>query len=100
MLTADTWPVTAEAIATGAYPPFVDQAFSDALWASQLVAQDKMAAKLPGAQHITNTHATHYIHIDNPGLVIGVIRKVVDDVRSAPASDRQAPVDSPTAASG
>lgn len=88
VLTADTWPVTAEAIATGAYPPFVDQDFSDALWASQLVAQDKMAAKLPGAQHITNTHATHYIHIDNPGLVIGVIREVVDDVRSAPASVR------------
>jgi pimeloyl-ACP methyl ester carboxylesterase len=99
VLTADTWPVTVEAIATGAYPPFVDQAFSDALWASQLVAQDKMVAKLPGAQHITNTHATHYIHIDNPGLVIGVIREVVGDVRSAPASGRQVPVDSPTAVS-
>lgn len=83
VLTADTWPLTAEAIASGAFPPFVDLPFSDALWASQLAAQDKMAAKLPGAQHITNTHATHYIHIDNPGLVIGVIRKVVDDVRSA-----------------
>ncbi len=85
VLSADTWPLTAEAIASGAFPPFVDVAFSDALWASQLVAQDKMAAKLPGAQHITNTHATHYIHIDNPPVVIGAIRKAVDEVRLAAA---------------
>lgn len=91
VLTADIWPVTAEAIATGAFPPFVTLAFSDALWASQLAAQDMMAAKLPGARHITNTHATHYIHLDNPGLVTGVIRGVVNDVRAAkngPAPER------------
>jgi len=85
VLSADTWPLTAEAIASGAFPPFVDQAFSDALWASQLAAQDKLAAKLPGARHITSTHATHYIHIDNPHLVTGAIREAVDDVRSAAA---------------
>ncbi len=85
VLSADIWPVTAEAIASGAYPPFVDQAFADALWASQLAAQDKLAAKLPGARHITRTNATHYIHIDNPAVVIDAIRAVVDDVRSAPA---------------
>ncbi len=85
VLTADIWPLTAEAIATGAFPPFVDQAFSDALWASQLVAQDKLVAKLPGARHITNTHATHYIHIDNPALVTDSIRDVVDQVRRTAA---------------
>lgn len=89
VLTADTWPLTAEAIATGAFPPFVDQVFADALWASQLVAQDKMAAKLPGARHITNTHAAHYIHIDNPRLVTGSIREVVDLVRLTAARYRK-----------
>jgi len=85
VLSADTWLLTPAAIATGAFPPFVDQAFSDALWASQLMAQDRMAAKLPGARHVTNTHATHYIHIDNPLLVTASIREVVDRVRSTTA---------------
>lgn len=82
VLTADTWPLTAEAIATGRLPTFVDQAFSDALWAAQLTAQEKMVAKLPGARHISNPHATHYIHIDNPHLVTDTIREVVEQVRS------------------
>ncbi len=81
VLSADLWPITAEAIATGAFPPFVDQAFSDALWASQLVAQDRMVARLPGARHITNTHAAHYIHIDNPQWVTGWIRVAVEQMR-------------------
>ncbi len=100
VLTADTWLLTAEAIASGAFPPFVNLAFSDALWASQLVAQDKLAAKLPGAQHITNTHATHYIHIDNPGLVIGVIRGVVDAVRSAAAFRKSRMLGRPSGSGG
>jgi len=78
VLSADTWALTKEAIDSGNLPPFVDQAFSDALWASQLAAQDKLAAKLPGAKHITETHATHYIHLDNPQVVIDAIREVVN----------------------
>ena len=84
VLTADRWPITAEAIASGVFPEFVTQEFSDALWAAQKVAQDKLAAKFPGAEHITETHATHYIHLDNPQLVIDSIRDVVDQVRSEP----------------
>jgi hypothetical protein len=72
----------------------VDQAFSDALWASQQTAQNKLAAKLPGARHITNTHATHYIHIDNPQVVTDAIREAVDDVRSTRQGGSQVqPVD-------
>ena len=41
---------------------------------------------MPGARHITNTHASHYIHIYNPDVVTGAIREAVDDVRSAAAS--------------
>jgi pimeloyl-ACP methyl ester carboxylesterase len=85
VLSADTWLLTADAIRSGNYPPFVDQAFSDALWASQLAAQDKLAARLPGAKHISQTHAPHYIHLFNPQVVTDAIFEVVDAARSAPA---------------
>jgi pimeloyl-ACP methyl ester carboxylesterase len=88
ILTADQWPFTAEVIesgrASGAIPEFVTLEFTDALWAAQLKAQDAFAAKYPGAEHITETDAAHYIHLDNPQLVITSIRDVVDQVRSAP----------------
>lgn len=86
VLTADRWPFTPEVIAagheSGQLPSYVTQEFTDALWTSQLEAQDKLAAKFPGAKHITNTNASHYIHLDNPRLVIDSIREVVDHVRS------------------
>ncbi len=52
------------------------------MWAAQLAAQDLLAARFPGAEHITDTHSSHYIHDDNPQLVIDSIREVVDIVRS------------------
>jgi pimeloyl-ACP methyl ester carboxylesterase len=82
ILTADRFSITPEAVASGALPPFVTQAFADALWSSQLVAQDKLAARYPGAQHITKTNATHYIHNDNPRLVVDSIRDVVQLART------------------
>lgn len=56
-------------------------AFADALWASQLRAQDALAAKFPDARHVTTTDAGHDIHRDNPQLVMDSIREVVDRVR-------------------
>ena len=89
ILTADQWPFTAEVVksgrASGALPKFVTKEFTDALWAAQLEAQDTFATKYPGAQHVTETDATHYIHLDNPQLVITSIRDVIDQVRSAPS---------------
>ena len=88
VLSADTWPYTAESIAaghaSGQLPSFVTRELMDALWASQLKAQDALAAKFPGAKHVTETHASHYIHLDNPRLVIDSIRDVVDRVRASP----------------
>lgn len=87
ILTADQWPFTAEFFAaspaSGAIPDFVTQEFTDALWAAQLKAQDTFAKKYPGAEHVTKTDAGHYIHRDNPEVVITSIRDVVDQVRSA-----------------
>jgi len=76
ILTADTWSLTPEAIASGALPDFVDQEFSDALWSAQLAAQDELAATYPDAEHITDTDATHYIHVEQPQLVVDAIRDV------------------------
>jgi pimeloyl-ACP methyl ester carboxylesterase len=83
VLTADQFSITPEAIASGQLPPFVDQAFADALWQSQLAAQDRLVAKFPGATHVTETHATHYIQNDRPKLVVDSIREVVRRVRSS-----------------
>jgi pimeloyl-ACP methyl ester carboxylesterase len=88
ILTADQWPFTAEMIesgrSSGAVPEFVTLELTDALWASQLVAQDRFAAMYPAAKHVTETNAGHYIHLENPELVVTSIRDVVDQVRSQP----------------
>jgi pimeloyl-ACP methyl ester carboxylesterase len=88
ILTADTWPFTAEVIdsgrASGVFPEFVTTEFTDALWSAQLAAQSKLATMFPGAEHATETHAVHYIHLDNPKLVVVSIRDVVDRARSEP----------------
>jgi pimeloyl-ACP methyl ester carboxylesterase len=76
ILTADTWLITPEVIASRVLPDFVDQEFSDALWSAQLAAQDELAATYPNAEHITDTDATHYIHRDQPPLVVDAIRDV------------------------
>jgi hypothetical protein len=78
VLTADRPQLTAEVLAAGQLPAGVDQEFADALWASQLAAQEELAKKFPGAEHITNTSSTHYIQLDNPQLVTDSIRQVVD----------------------
>jgi pimeloyl-ACP methyl ester carboxylesterase len=82
VLTADQFQITPEAIASGQLPAFVTQEFADALWRSQLAAQDELAAKFPGAEHLTNTNATHYIQNDQPKLVVDSIRDVVRRVRT------------------
>jgi pimeloyl-ACP methyl ester carboxylesterase len=81
VLTADRPQLTKEALAEGQFPAGVDQEFADALWAAQLAAQDKLADKFSGAEHITDTNSTHYIQLENPRLVSESIRQVVDAAR-------------------
>ena len=78
VLTADRTQLTKEALAKGQFPKGVNQKFADALWAAQLAAQEKLAKKFPGAEHITDTNSTHYIQLENPQLVTDSIRRVVD----------------------
>jgi pimeloyl-ACP methyl ester carboxylesterase len=83
VLTADRPQLTPDVVASGQLPAEVDQEFADALWAAQLVAQDELAAMFPGAEHVTSTDSDHYIHTENPQLVIDSIREVVDTVRGS-----------------
>jgi len=81
VLTADRPQLTREVLAKGQLPAGVDQKFADALWAAQLAAQEKLAKKFPGAEHITDTNSTHYIQHENPQLVTDSIRRVVEAER-------------------
>ena len=81
VLTADQPQLTPEVIASGNVPAGVDQAFADALWSAQMIAQDLLAAKFDGAEHVKATNSTHYIQLYNPQLVIDSIRQVVDTAR-------------------
>ncbi len=81
VLTADKPQLTKKALAKGQFPAGVDQKFLDALWDSQLAAQDKLAKKFPSAEHITDTNSSHYIQLYNPQLVSDSIRRVVEAER-------------------
>jgi len=83
VLTADRsqLPLTKEELAKAQLPAGVDQQFTNDLWASQLAAQEKLAKKFPGAEHVTDTNSSHYIQAENPQLVSDSIRRVVDAER-------------------
>jgi len=83
VLTAGTPQLTSDVLASGQLPPGVDQAFADALWAAQTAAQDLLPAKFIRARHVTDSGSDHYIHLDNPQLVVDSIRDVVVEVRGS-----------------
>jgi pimeloyl-ACP methyl ester carboxylesterase len=77
VLTAGQPQLTPELISSGQMPAEVTQAFADALWAAQMTAQDNLASLFPGGRHIVVPNSTHYIHIDQPQVVIDAIRDVL-----------------------
>ncbi|CAN5775389.1 alpha/beta hydrolase [soil metagenome] len=68
-------------IAAGALPPDTPPDFGYVIDAAQKLAQKELAKLVPNAEHITETHSGHDIHIEQPRLVIEAIRRVVDVVR-------------------
>jgi pimeloyl-ACP methyl ester carboxylesterase len=83
ILTADLPPISPEDVASGTFPPSVTVDFVNALWSAQIAAQDSLAKLFPGATHTTNTNSHHYIHVEQPQIVVDAIREVVDRVRGA-----------------
>ena len=82
ILTADLPPINANDVASGVFPASVTVEFVNTLWSAQIAAQAALARLFPGARHITNTNSRHYIHLEQPQLVVDSIREVVDTIRA------------------
>jgi pimeloyl-ACP methyl ester carboxylesterase len=68
-------------IANGTLPPDAPVDFGPILYQAHLNAQDRLAETLH-AEHISDTHAGHYVHTEQPQLVIAAIKDVIDKVRA------------------
>lgn len=78
--------VLPQAVKNGEAPPGTPPDFGAVLDQAQSVAQNQLAALVPGAVHITNTNSGHNIMIDNAPVVINAIHMVVDAVRAGKTS--------------
>src|SRR5262249_36788116 len=73
-------------IQAGELPPDTPPDFGAVVDRATSAAQNKLAALVPGAVHITDTHSGHNTMIDNAPVVIRAIRMVVDAVRAGQTS--------------
>ncbi len=55
--------------------------FGELLFRANVAARSDLVSQVPGARHITDTHSGHYIHWEQPKLVIKQIREVVEAAR-------------------
>lgn len=67
--------------ASGALPAGVPADFGYVIDMAQRASQARLAALVPGARHVKETHSGHNIHREQPQLVVEAIRDVVDAVR-------------------
>jgi pimeloyl-ACP methyl ester carboxylesterase len=75
-------------IVEGVVPPGTPSDLGYVIDKAQKSAQEGLAALVPDAKHVTNTHSGHNIPMEQPQLVIDAIREVVDDVRSENAPSK------------
>jgi pimeloyl-ACP methyl ester carboxylesterase len=78
--------VVPKLIQAGRFPPDTPPDFGAVVDRAHSSAQNELAALVPGAVHITDTHSGHFIMIDNAPVVIHAIRMVVDAVRAGQTS--------------
>jgi pimeloyl-ACP methyl ester carboxylesterase len=78
--------VVPKLIQAGELPPDTPRDLGAVLDRANPKAQKELAALVPGAVHITDTHSGHNIMIDNAPVVIQAIRMVVDAVRAGQTS--------------
>jgi pimeloyl-ACP methyl ester carboxylesterase len=67
----------------GSLPLTVDEAeeFGTILFQAVVDARANLVSQVPGARHITETDSDHYIHQEQPQLVINEVREVVGAAR-------------------
>ncbi|WP_159013101.1 alpha/beta fold hydrolase [Acidisoma sp. S159] len=73
-------------IANGTLPADIPPNFGYITDAAQKKAQDRLAALVPGARHITRTKSGHEIQKEQPGLVTDAVIDVVNAVRAGKTS--------------
>jgi pimeloyl-ACP methyl ester carboxylesterase len=78
--------VVPKLIQAGELPPDTPPDLGAVVDRAQSTAHNTLAALVPGAVHITDTHSGHNIMIDNAPVVIQAIRMVVDAVRAGRTS--------------
>lgn len=72
-------------IGAGAIPPDIPPDFGAVTDAAQKQAQAALAMLVPEATHVTDTSSGHEIQKEQPHLVIGAIRSIIDKLRAAAA---------------
>jgi hypothetical protein len=70
----------------GTLPADIAEEFGNILFQAILDARADLVSQMPGARHIADTDSGHYIHQEQPQLVIDSIREVVGAVRKLPDS--------------
>ena len=78
--------VVPKLIQAGELPSDTPADFGAVVDRANSAAQNELAALVPGAVHIIDTHSGHNIMIDNAQVVIQAIRMVVDAVRAGQTS--------------
>jgi pimeloyl-ACP methyl ester carboxylesterase len=78
--------VVPKLIRAGELPPDTPPDFGAVVDRANSAAQKELAALVPVAVHITDTHSGHNIMIDNAPVVIQAIQMVVDAVRAGKTS--------------
>lgn len=68
-------------VAKGVLPSDTPLDFGPIVFNAHLIGQKRLTSILH-AKQITNTHAGHYIHTEQPQLVIEAIKEIVNDVRT------------------
>jgi pimeloyl-ACP methyl ester carboxylesterase len=64
----------------GTLPADIAEEFGNLLFEAVLDARADLVSQVPGARYITNTDSGHYIHQEQPQLVIDSVHEVVDAV--------------------
>jgi pimeloyl-ACP methyl ester carboxylesterase len=84
---SDKWgDLVPKLVQAGEVPPDIPLDFGAVIDRAQTAAHNELAALVPGAVHITDTHSGHNIMIDNAPVVIQAIRMAVDAVRAGQTS--------------
>ena len=69
-------------VENGTFPtPEAAKEFGELYFRANLYARSDLVSQVPGARHITDTHSGHYIHWEQPQLVIDSVREVVEAAR-------------------